>query len=80
MRSVTISTACFALPDPGEDTSHITVAGNLRKALGMIEEAMLVDAGDFQDAMAEDALILQVVNREYSCRIGEEGVIAIDGF
>jgi len=39
MRPVTISTACFALPDPEEDTSHITVAGNLRKALAMIEEA-----------------------------------------
>lgn len=39
MRRVTVSTACFELPDPGEDTAHITVAGNLQKALRLAGEA-----------------------------------------
>jgi predicted amidohydrolase len=38
-RKVTVSTGCFELPDPGADISHITKAGNLAKALGMIAEA-----------------------------------------
>ena len=39
MRSVTVSTVCFGLPDPGEDTSHITKSSNLRKARSFIDEA-----------------------------------------
>lgn len=39
MRTATISTACFGLPDPGKDISHITKAGNLRKACDFIAEA-----------------------------------------
>lgn len=38
-RPVTISTACLELPDPDRDGPRVTKAGNLKKALRMIEEA-----------------------------------------